>query len=64
MQNFRKEFFRAPISAVHSAVKRFAPGAPFFTDIEAQEYRETLMRRQAQFEVTEAREEMELPIAI
>lgn len=30
-----------------SAVRRVAPGAPFFKDIEAQEYRETLARRNA-----------------
>jgi len=64
-QNFRKEFFRAPISAVHTAVKRLAPDAPFFTDIEAQEYRETLMQRQAVLQLKETRrEQTELPIAI
>ncbi|MBL0371745.1 DUF4041 domain-containing protein [Rhizobium sp. KVB221] len=46
-QNYRKEFFRASIDDVEAAVKRLAPGAPFFKDIEAQEYRETLARRNA-----------------
>lgn len=45
-QNYRKEFFRAAINDVEEAVKRLAPAAPFFRDVEAQEYRETLSRRQ------------------
>ena len=45
-QNYRKEFFRASIEQVEGAVARLAPGASFFKDIEAQEYRETLARRQ------------------
>lgn len=44
-QNYRKEFFKASIDAVESAVKRLAPDAPFFKDVEAQDYRETLARR-------------------
>jgi hypothetical protein len=47
VQNYRKEFFRASLEDVESAVKRVAPGAPFFKDIEAQEYRETLAKRNA-----------------
>lgn len=46
-QNHRKEFFRAKLDAVESAVKRLAPEAPFFKDVEAQEYRETLAKRNA-----------------
>jgi hypothetical protein len=49
-QNFRKEFFRASIDEVEDAVKRLAPDAPFFKDIEAQEYRETLSRRRLALE--------------
>ncbi|WP_244430837.1 GIY-YIG nuclease family protein [Methylocystis sp. ATCC 49242] len=45
-QNYRKEFFRASLDEVEVAVKRLAPDAPFFKDIEAQEYRETLYKRQ------------------
>lgn len=45
-QNYRKEFFRASIEQVEEAVARLAPGSSFFKDIEAQEYRETLARRQ------------------
>lgn len=45
MQNFRKEFFRAEIHQVESAVKRLAPSATFIKDVEAQEYRETVFKR-------------------
>jgi hypothetical protein len=45
-QNYRKEFFRASIKDVEVAVKRLAPGAPFIKDVEAQEYSETLAKRQ------------------
>ena len=45
--NFRKEFFRVSIAEVHEALKRLAPEASFFSDIEAQEYRESLARREA-----------------
>lgn len=46
-QNYRKEFFRVGVDEVEGAVRRLAPGAPFFKDIEAQEYRETLAKRHA-----------------
>lgn len=46
-QNYRKEFFRAKLEDVETAVKRLAPDAPFFKDVEAQDYRETLARRNA-----------------
>lgn len=49
-QNYRKEFFRVPLEAVEKAVADLAPNAPFFRDIEAQEYRETLSRRRAALE--------------
>lgn len=47
-ENYRKEFFRISIDEVEAAVKKLAPSAPFFKDIEAQQYRETLARRNAQ----------------
>jgi hypothetical protein len=47
VQNARKEFFRASIADVETAVMDLAPAATFFTDVEAQEYRETLARREA-----------------
>lgn len=46
-QNYRKEFFRAKLDDVEAAVKRLAPDAPFFKDVEAQDYRETLAKRNA-----------------
>lgn len=46
-RNYRKEFFRVSIEEVEAAVTRLAPSAPFFKDVEAQEYRETLARRNA-----------------
>lgn len=46
-QNMRKEFFRANLDDVEAAVRKIAPSAQFFKDIEAQEYRETLAKRSA-----------------
>jgi hypothetical protein len=63
-QNYRKEFFRASIDEVEAAVKRLAPGAPFFKDVEAQEYRETLARRNAMLASIEAPELVALPASI
>ncbi|WP_244493713.1 DUF4041 domain-containing protein [Aureimonas sp. AU4] len=56
-QNYRKEFFRAEIDDVEKAVARLAPGAPFFRDVEAQEYRETLSRRRQALSATEPERE-------
>ncbi len=44
--NYRKEFFRVELDEVEQAVARLAPDAAFFKDREAQEYHETLARRQ------------------
>ncbi len=49
-QNLRKEFFRVTLDEVESALQRLAPDAPFFKDIEAQEYHETLARRRIALE--------------
>ena len=57
-QNYRKEFFRASIREVEDAVARLAPGAPFFKDVEAQEYRETLYCRQQVLSATEPEREI------
>lgn len=46
-QNYRKEFFKISLESIEQAVKRLAPDASFFKDIEAQEYFETLARREA-----------------
>lgn len=47
MSNFRKEFFRVSLDEVEAAVARLAPTAGFFKDREAQEWHETLARRNA-----------------
>ncbi len=49
-QNYRKEFFRVSLDQVEEAVRRLAPNAAFFRDIEAQEYYETIARRQTELE--------------
>ena len=43
--NLRKEFFRVSLGEVEEAVTRLAPEAGFFKDREAQEWHETLARR-------------------
>lgn len=63
-QNFRKEFFRVSIDAVENAVNRLAPGAPFFKDVEAQEYRETLARRNAMLTAGDATPISSFPTSI
>lgn len=62
--NMRKEFFRVSLEEVEEAVKRLAPTADFHTDIEAQEYFETLARRQELAERLAEREAQELPTEI
>lgn len=64
VQNMRKEFFRASLEEVEAAVKRLAPEAQFFRDIEAQEYRETLARRQSNLEREVLLESLEFPAEI
>jgi hypothetical protein len=63
-QNFRKEFFRVSIDEVEAAVTRLAPGAPFFKDVEAQEYRETLARRNAMLAPAEPPELVSFPASL
>ncbi|WP_246749316.1 DUF4041 domain-containing protein [Agrobacterium rosae] len=63
-QNYRKEFFKATLDDVESAVKRLAPDAPFFKDIEAQDYRETLSKRNATLAALEVTNTYRLPEAI
>ncbi|KZL16474.1 DUF4041 domain-containing protein [Pseudovibrio sp. Ad26] len=45
MANFRKEFFKISLDEVEKAVDALAPDATFFKDREAQEWHETLARR-------------------
>jgi flagellar biosynthesis chaperone FliJ len=63
-QNYRKEFFRATLDEVEHAVRRLAPGAPFFKDVEAQEYRETLAKRNATLLALDAASSSAFPQAI
>ncbi|AUX78891.1 DUF4041 domain-containing protein [Sinorhizobium fredii] len=63
-QNYRKEFFKATLDEVEAAVKRLAPDAPFFKDIEAQDYRETLAKRRSTLLAQEMAPETLLPEAI
>jgi len=63
-QNLRKEFFRVRIDEVEAAVRKLAPGAPFFRDVEAQDYRETLARRNAALLTSETEGRELLPEAI
>ncbi|MBY5385227.1 DUF4041 domain-containing protein [Rhizobium leguminosarum] len=62
-QNYRKEFFKATLDQVEAAVKRLAPDAPFFKDVEAQDYRETLAKRRSLLLAEEASDVL-LPEAI
>lgn len=62
--NMRKEFFRVSLDEVEAAVARLAPGASFFRDIEAQEYRETLALRNAQLEAQVQQKEAVFPTTI
>ena len=60
--NMRKEFFKVSLGSVEEAVQRLAPEAEFHKDIEAQEFRETMVKRK---ELLEAEfQEAALPEAI
>ncbi|MGO8379539.1 DUF4041 domain-containing protein [Rhizobium ruizarguesonis] len=63
-QNYRKEFFQATLDQVEGAVKRLAPDAPFFKDVEAQDFRETLARRRSALLAQEVASDVLLPEAI
>lgn len=53
MANSRKEFFRVSLDEVEIAVQKLAPEASFFKNREAQEWYETLARRNELFEENE-----------
>ncbi|HBO42645.1 MAG TPA: DUF4041 domain-containing protein [Planctomycetaceae bacterium] len=63
-RNYRKEFFRASLDDVEKAVKRLSPDASFFRDIEAQEYHETIARRQNELERAATQERVKFPETI
>jgi len=62
--NMRKEFFRVTLSEVEEAVQRLAPDADFHTDIEAQEFYETLAKRKELAERLAEKDARELPLEI
>ncbi|MGR3512068.1 MAG: DUF4041 domain-containing protein [Paracoccaceae bacterium] len=62
--NMRKEFFRVSLEEVKAAVRELAPTADFHTDIEAQEFYETLARRKELAEQLARQESEELPTEI
>ena len=64
MSNFRKEFFRVSLDDVEAAVTRLAPTAGFFKDREAQEWHETLARRNASLLDMQSAAARELPASI
>ena len=59
--NMRKEFFRVGLDEVENAVARLAPDASFFKDREAQEWHETMARRNAVLLEIQALKENVLP---
>ena len=60
MSNMRKEFFNVGIDEVQEAVKRLSPDSHFFRDVEAREFKETILKREHLLE-EKANEEQELP---
>ncbi|WP_234416769.1 DUF4041 domain-containing protein [Ruegeria sp. Alg231-54] len=62
--NMRKEFFRVTLSEVEEAVQRLAPDADFHTDIEAQEFYETLAKRKELADRLAENDARELPVEI
>lgn len=64
MANMRKEFFTVSLNEVKEAVVRLAPKANFFKDREAQEWHETMARRNEKLQELQSREAEELPAEI
>ena len=61
--NMRKEFFTVSLEQVESAVMKLAPDAKFFKDREAQDWHETLARRNQKLEDMRSDSD-EFPLAI
>ena len=59
--NYRKEFFRVTVDEVEQAVRRLAPDADFFRDIEAQEFHETVAKRNLEAEQKKETDASEFP---
>ena len=64
MANMRKEFFRVSLEDVESAVSKLAPDADFFKDREAQEWHETMARRNEKIQEIKRKKGEELPMEI
>lgn len=64
ISNLRKEFFRVSLDDVEAAVARLAPSANFFKDREAQEWHETLARRNMELLDMQSKASRDLPVAI
>lgn len=64
MSNLRKEFFRVSLDEVETAVSQLAPEASFFKDREAQEWHETLARRNAELLDMQSAASRDLPDSI
>lgn len=62
--NLRKEFFRVSLDEVEEAVATLAPEASFFKDREAQEWHETLAKRNAILSSLQRSDAVELPQSI
>ena len=64
MANMRKEFFRVTLEEVQDAVARLAPDANFFKDREAQDWHETMARRNKMLSEQQEPATIELPDSI
>ena len=62
--NMRKEFFRAGLEEVATAIRELDPNATFVMEAEAREYMETLAIQERQNEMAEDNSESELPLDI
>lgn len=64
MSNFRKEFFKVTLDEVEAAVKKLAPEAEFFKDIEAREFRETVLMRKTALKDETERKGRDFPLEL
>lgn len=64
LSNLRKEFFRVSLDEVEDAVRRLAPDADFIKDREAQQWHETLSRRNELLRKEAKARETDFPMSI
>ncbi len=62
--NMRKEFFRAGLEEVATAIRELDPNATFVMDAEAREYMETLAIQERQGQTLETEVEADFPLSI